>query len=58
MLGFLKSRKKKRLKKEYEVLMLRARDIQRSGDLKSYSRIIAQSEDILAKIQALESEHG
>jgi hypothetical protein len=33
--------------------MEKARDVQRSGDLKTYAKMIAESEEILKKIEEL-----
>lgn len=45
---------KKKLEKEYERIMEKARDVQRSGDLKAYAKLIEESESILNKIDELE----
>ena len=55
MFGLFKKDPVKKLEKEYSNLMEKARDVQRSGDLKAYARIIAESEEILKKIDALSS---
>ena len=53
MFGLFKKDPVKKLEKEYSALMEKARDVQRSGDLKAYARIIAESEEILKKIEEL-----
>ena len=53
MFGLFKKDPTKKLEKEYERLMEKARDIQRSGDLKAYAKLIEESETILSKIDAL-----
>lgn len=53
MFGLFKKDPTKKLEKEYERLMERARDIQRSGDLKAYAVLIEESETILNKIDAI-----
>ena len=53
MFNFFKKDPVKKLEREYEQLMEKARDIQRSGDLKAYARIIEESEQILARIDEL-----
>ena len=53
MFGLFKKDPIKKLEKEYSALMEKARDVQRSGDLKAYARIIAESEEILKKIEEL-----
>lgn len=55
MFGFFKKDPVKKLEKEYLVLMEKAMEIQRSGDLKHYARIIAESETIQMKIQELKN---
>ncbi len=53
MFGLFKKDPTKKLEKEYERLMERARDVQRSGDLKAYAVLIEESETILTKIDAI-----
>lgn len=53
MFGLFKKDPAKKLQKEYEELMERARDVQRSGDLRAYAKMIEESEEILAKIEGL-----
>jgi hypothetical protein len=53
MLGLFKKDPTKKLEKEYEALLKKARDVQRSGDIKQYARIMAESEEVLKKIEAL-----
>ena len=55
MFGIFKKDPVKKLEKQYSVIMERARDVQRSGDLKAYARMIEESESILGKIEALRS---
>jgi len=54
MFGLFKKDPAKKLEKEYERLMERARDMQRSGDLRAYAVLIEESETILSKIDKLE----
>ena len=56
MFGIFKKDPVKKLEKEYEVLMEKARDVQRSGDLKKYARMIEESEEILKKIEELQEK--
>lgn len=56
MFGLFKKDPVKKLQKEYSTLMEKARDVQRSGDLKAYARMIAESEEILKKIEELRAE--
>lgn len=53
MFGLFKKDPIKKLEKEYQRLMERARDVQRSGDLKAYAVLIEESEAIMDKIEAL-----
>ena len=55
MFGFFKKDPVKKLEKEYTVLMEKAMEIQRSGDLKHYARLIEESETIQMKIQELKN---
>lgn len=55
MFGLFKKDPAKKLEKEYERLMERARDMQRSGDLRAYAVLIEESETILSKIEALKN---
>lgn len=56
MFGLFKKDPIKRLEKEYYETLEKARDIQRSGDIKAYSAMMARSEEIWAKIEALRNE--
>ena len=53
MFGLFKKDPVKKLQKEYADLMERARDVQRSGDLRAYAEMIKESEEILQKIDDL-----
>ncbi|MFT4759702.1 MAG: hypothetical protein ACI9XO_003481 [Paraglaciecola sp.] len=53
MFGLFKKDPVKKLQKEYGELMEKARDVQRSGDLRAYAEIIKESEEILGKIEKL-----
>ena len=56
MFGFLKKDPIKSLEKKYYAMLEKARDIQRSGDIKAYSKIMAESEELWAKIEAMRKE--
>ena len=45
----------KKLNKQYEKMMLEARDIQRTGDLKLYAKKIAAAEKVAKKINELKT---
>lgn len=53
MFGLFKSNPIKKLEKQYAEQMQKAMEVQRSGDLKLYAKLIAESEDTAAKIQKL-----
>ncbi|MCB0704160.1 MAG: Lacal_2735 family protein [Saprospiraceae bacterium] len=55
MFKFFKKDPIKLLEKEYEEILVKARDTQRSGDIKEYARLMSKSEEILQKIEALRS---
>jgi hypothetical protein len=50
MFNFLKSDPIKKLDKEYGVLLEKAMQAQRSGDIKSYSLLTEQAEAVKAKL--------
>lgn len=55
MFGLFKKDPTKKLEKEYEQLMEKARNVQRSGDLRAYAVLIEESETILNKIDAIKN---
>ena len=56
MFGLFKKDPIKKLEKEYEETLEKARDIQRSGDIKAYSAMMAKSEEIWERIENLRKE--
>ncbi len=58
MFGLFKKDPVKKLEKEYEAILEKARDTQRSGDIKGYAKLMGESEEILKKIDELKEEHG
>jgi len=56
MFGLFKKNEVKKLEKQYEALMEKARDVQRSGDLRKYAVLIEASEEILKKIEEAKSQ--
>jgi len=56
MFGFFKKDPTAKMEKEYNALMEKARDVQRSGDLKAYAKIIAESEELWKKIETLKGK--
>ena len=58
MFGLFKKDPVKQLEKEYYALLEKARDVQRSGDIKQYATIMAESEEVLKKIDNLKAAKG
>lgn len=58
MFGFFKKDPIKQLEKEYYTMLEKARDVQRSGDIKQYATIMAESEEVLKKIDTLKAAKG
>lgn len=56
MFGFFKKNPAGKMKKEYVALLEKARDAQRSGDIKGYAKLVEQSEALLRKIEELEND--
>ncbi len=56
MFGFLKADPKKKLKKQYDQKLEQAMLAQRKGDIKTYSMLTAESEEIWKQIEALEQK--
>lgn len=55
MFGLFKKDPIKKLEKEYAQIMEHAMQVQRSGDLKAYAKVIAESEEIMNKIEAIKN---
>lgn len=53
MFGFFKKDPAKEKEKEYAKLMKKARDFQRNGDLKSYSKFVSQAEAIMDELEKM-----
>lgn len=45
-----------KLEKEYEDLLARAKDVQRSGDLRAYAALIEESEKLWARIETIRAK--
>ena len=56
MLSFFKKDPIKKLKKEYMIKLELAMNAQRSGDIKTYSKITTEAESIWEEITKLESK--
>jgi len=53
MFGLFKKDPIKELEKEYDAILLKARDTQRAGDIKGYAKLMAESEEIMDRIESL-----
>lgn len=53
MFGLFKKDPVKQLEKEYAALLEKARDTQRAGDIKGYAKLMAESEEIMKKIEKI-----
>lgn len=56
MFGIFKSDPSKKLRKQYDMKLEQAMHAQRKGDIKSYSMLTAEAEELWKKIEALNSE--
>ncbi|MFT6102495.1 MAG: hypothetical protein ACJATV_000724 [Granulosicoccus sp.] len=55
MFGLFTSNPEKKLQDKYEKLLEQGMQFQRKGDIKSYSMITAEAEEVLAQIQILKN---
>lgn len=55
MFGLFKSNPTKKLRKQYDALLEKAMHAQRNGDIKTYSMLTAQSEELWKEIKHLEN---
>ncbi|MGX9517483.1 DUF6435 family protein [Vibrio mediterranei] len=51
MFSFLKSNPAKKLKKHHSMLVEQAMQAQRKGDIRTYSRLTAEAEEVFKQIQ-------
>jgi hypothetical protein len=58
MFGLFKKDPVKKLEKEYEQILEKARDTQRSGDIKGYAKLMDESEELLKKIEEIKQQNG
>lgn len=56
MFGFFKSDPTKKLRKTYDIKLEQAMLAQRKGDIKSYSMLTAEAEELWAQIEAIQKE--
>ena len=52
MMSFLQRRRLKKLERQHRALLERARDIQRSGDLRAYAALLEQAEALAEQIES------
>jgi hypothetical protein len=57
MLGLFKDNKKKKLEREYALLLEKAMHAQRNGDIETYSSLSSKADDILKVIESLEKRN-
>ncbi|MEE3210531.1 MAG: DUF6435 family protein, partial [Pseudomonadota bacterium] len=55
MFSFLKSDPTKKLRKQHAALLEQAMHAQRGGDIRTYSKLSTEAEDIYKKIQEIEA---
>jgi len=55
MFGFFKKDPVKKMEKEYYAMLEKARDVQRSGDIKEYAKMIGESEELWKKIESMKA---
>lgn len=58
MFGFFKKDPIKKMEKEYDSMLEKARDVQRSGDIKGYAKLMGEAEELYQKIEKLRGENG
>lgn len=58
MFGFLQRDPSKKLKKQYDLKLEQAMLAQRKGDIKAYSMLTAEAEELWSEIKALEAAKG
>lgn len=58
MFGIFKRDPVKALEKEYLLKLQQARDLQRKGDIVSYSRLATEAEALLKKIEKAEAQRA
>jgi len=56
MFGLFKKDPIKKLEKEYEQMLEKARDIQRSGDIKAFAIYSGEAEELWKKIEKMRAE--
>ena len=57
MFGFLKSNPTKKLRKQYDTKSEQALNAQRKGDIKTYSMLTLEAEELWKRIEKLEAQN-
>lgn len=57
MFSFLKSDPTKKLKKQHAMLLEQAMHAQRGGDIRTYSRLSTEADEVYNKIQEIEASN-
>lgn len=57
MFSFLKGDPTKKLKKQHLALLEQAMNSQRNGDIKTYSKLMSEAEEVHKKIENIESSN-
>tara|TARA_R110000823_G_scaffold47903_20_gene122038 strand:+ start:13414 stop:13593 length:180 start_codon:yes stop_codon:yes gene_type:complete len=58
MFGFLRRSPVKQMQKDHAILLTRAFQAQRNGDIRKYSLLTAEAEALREKIESLEEGHA
>ena len=56
MFSLFKKQPTKKLEKQYNQMLEKARDAQRSGDIKLFAELSSQAEDIWSQIEAIKKD--
>lgn len=57
MFSFFKKDPAKKLEKQYRLLLEKARDAQRQGDIKQYAQLTGDAEYVLKRLESLRGQH-
>lgn len=56
MFGIFKSNPSKKLRKQYDILLEKGMQAQRKGDIRLYSELTSQAEDLWKQIEEIEKK--
>jgi len=56
MFGIFNSNPSKKMRKQYNILLEKAMQAQRNGDMKTYAKLTEESETLWGEIEALEKQ--